>query len=227
MHARVDGLTHPPAHGPALLCASGSQPEANPARPADNLRLRMPRDRLSHRGINLFQRNHNLMQAKLVVVDGNTKTKEIDLKLPVVLGRGRNVSLKIAHSLVSREHCELFETDGKLMVRDLGSLNGTFIDGQRIDGTAELSSGHLLTVGAVTFRAEYFDAQATHGGAKDETAIGMLPGQLEPAPNPNPTVAHDLDEPVDIDLNIVFEDTENAGDETEFPVQEFPRKKKA
>jgi predicted component of type VI protein secretion system len=57
---------------------------------------------------------------------------------------------------VSRQHCEIFEKDGYLVVRDLGSLNGTFIGEKRIS-EAVLRDGELLTVGTVTFRAVYSD----------------------------------------------------------------------
>jgi predicted component of type VI protein secretion system len=60
----------------------------------------------------------------------------------------------LAHPLVSRQHCELYEADGQLMVRDLGSLNGTFVNNQKVS-EAPLPPGELLTIGTVTFRAVY------------------------------------------------------------------------
>lgn len=96
------------------------------------------------------------MDVKLIVVGGDAKTTEITLKLPTIIGRGRGSTLTLAHPLVSRQHCELYEADGVLFVRDLGSLNGTFIGNEPIT-EAELPPGELLTVGAVTFRALYGD----------------------------------------------------------------------
>ncbi len=94
------------------------------------------------------------MNAKLVVVGGDAKAAEIKLRLPTIIGRGREASLTLPHPLVSRQHCEIFEADGQLMVRDLGSLNGTYINNQRIT-EAVLPPGELLTIGTVTFRAVY------------------------------------------------------------------------
>jgi hypothetical protein len=94
------------------------------------------------------------LNAKLVVVGGEVKTAEIKLRLPSTIGRGRGASIMLPHPLVSRQHCELFESQGRLMVRDLGSLNGTFINNERIS-EAPLPAGELLTIGAVTFRAIY------------------------------------------------------------------------
>jgi len=97
------------------------------------------------------------MDAKLLVVAGDTDCKEVRLKIPTVIGRSREVDLVIAHPLVSRRHCEITATDsGQLQVRDLGSLNGTFVGQDRVE-EAVLNPGALLTVGAVTFRAVYGD----------------------------------------------------------------------
>jgi len=94
------------------------------------------------------------LNAKLVVVGGDVKTTEVELKLPSTIGRGRGTSIVLPHPLVSRQHCELFEQNGQLMVRDLGSLNGTFVNNQRIT-ESPLAPNELLTVGTVTFRAVY------------------------------------------------------------------------
>jgi predicted component of type VI protein secretion system len=94
------------------------------------------------------------LNAKLVVVGGDVKTAEIKLRLPSTIGRGRGTTIMLPHPLVSRQHCELFESNGQLMVRDLGSLNGTFVNNQRVT-EALLPPGELLTIGTVTFRAVY------------------------------------------------------------------------
>jgi hypothetical protein len=94
------------------------------------------------------------MEAKLVVVGGEAKPKEIPIQPPLVIGRGREVTLTLPHPLVSRNHCEIDESDGYLVVRDLGSLNGTFINNERV-AEAVLPPGDLLTIGTVTFRAVY------------------------------------------------------------------------
>lgn len=94
------------------------------------------------------------MQVKLIVIEGDSRTAEIRLRIPAVIGRGRGSTLQIPQALVSRQHCEVIEQDGKLKVRDLGSLNGTLVDGVKITET-ELLPGQTLSVGAVSFRVEY------------------------------------------------------------------------
>ena len=95
-----------------------------------------------------------MLNAKLVVVGGEVKTTEIKLRLPCVIGRGKGSTVTLPHPLVSRQHCELFESSGRLWVRDLGSLNGTYVNNEKVSET-ELPPNELLTVGAVTFRAVY------------------------------------------------------------------------
>ncbi|QDU94768.1 FHA domain-containing protein [Lignipirellula cremea] len=97
------------------------------------------------------------MKAKLIVVGGDAKSAEINLKLPTVVGRGREASLTLPHPLVSRQHCEISENEGRLVVRDMGSLNGTFVNNQKIEEATFLPAGDLLTIGTVTFRAAYAD----------------------------------------------------------------------
>ncbi len=94
------------------------------------------------------------MDAKLVVITGKASKRVVDLKLPTVIGRSRAAGLTIAHPMVSRQHCELFEEEGLLIVRDLGSTNGTFLDGRRID-VAPLLPNAQFTIGPLTFRAAY------------------------------------------------------------------------
>jgi pSer/pThr/pTyr-binding forkhead associated (FHA) protein len=115
------------------------------------------------------------VQARLVVVGGDVKTSEIKLRLPCTIGRGRGSAIVLAHPLVSRQHCEIYEAEGALMVRDLGSLNGTFINNLRISETAPLPPNELLTVGTVTFRAVYEPAAET--ATADEAPAQSQPGE--------------------------------------------------
>jgi predicted component of type VI protein secretion system len=128
------------------------------------------------------------LNAKLVVVGGDVKTTEIKLRLPSTVGRGRGTTIMLPHPLVSRQHCELFESNGQLMVRDLGSLNGTFVNNQRIT-ESPLPPGELLTIGTVTFRAMYDaqpDSQPPGGaapqvrGRRNETDAATLPAPVLP-----------------------------------------------
>ena len=111
-----------------------------------------------------------MLKAKLVVVGGDAKAAEISLKLPTVIGRGREASLTLPHPLVSRQHCELFEKEGLLHVRDMKSLNGTYVDSKRIEASSILNPDQLLTIGNVTFRAVYSPSDSSVAELKANTS---------------------------------------------------------
>ena len=95
------------------------------------------------------------MKAKLVLISPDSAAKEFKLALPTKIGRGQEAKLKLVHPLVSRVHCEIYEQDDQLMVRDMASLNGTFVDDERVADEMALPSGCRLTVGSAHFYVLY------------------------------------------------------------------------
>ena len=102
------------------------------------------------------------MQAKLLLVGGRATKKEISLSLPTVLGRDQDAGIAVLHHSISRQHCELFERSGQLVVRDKGSANGIFVGDQRVE-EAVLQPGDTFTVGPLTFQAVYEPAGQPNG----------------------------------------------------------------
>ncbi len=96
-----------------------------------------------------------MMQAKLRIVGGGQRDQEIELQLPATIGRGPDNEITLSQPLISRQHCQLFESGGRIVVRDMGSTNGTFIGSERVERDRALKPGELLTIGTVTFRAIY------------------------------------------------------------------------
>jgi DNA-binding NtrC family response regulator len=68
------------------------------------------------------------------------------LGAPAVIGRGAEASLRLDCPGVSRAHAELYRQGPLVVVRDLGSRNGTFLNGERVEQAA-LSEGDVLRVG--------------------------------------------------------------------------------
>ena len=66
------------------------------------------------------------MLVKLDILDGSTLRFSKVVHLPCSIGRSRLCNISIVHPLVSRQHCEIYEDHGVVMVRDLGSMNGTY-----------------------------------------------------------------------------------------------------
>jgi DNA-binding NtrC family response regulator len=64
----------------------------------------------------------------------------------IVLGAGSLARIRLLDDAVSREHCELSLFDGRMSVRDLGSKNGTYVGGARVE-RASLDPGATVTIG--------------------------------------------------------------------------------
>jgi hypothetical protein len=85
-------------------------------------------------------------------VDRPTPALELDgRRIPLtravtVLGRAADVDVPLDDAGVSRRHAEVHVTDGRYRVVDLGSTNGTFVDGERVTA-GELRDGSTITVG--------------------------------------------------------------------------------
>ena len=95
------------------------------------------------------------MDFQLVVIRGRSASTAV--KLPdgvTTAGRQDDCQLRIKSSQVSRKHCELFEKHGMLLVKDLGSSNGTFVNGKKIDGQRVMEPGDELGIGPIVFRVE-------------------------------------------------------------------------
>ena len=68
----------------------------------------------------------------------------------VLLGRGEDCGIKIARTEISRFHARIErQSDGALLIEDLGSSNGTFVNGQRITQATPLKAGDRLLFGDV------------------------------------------------------------------------------
>lgn len=88
------------------------------------------------------------MRARLLL-DGSPPV-EITKDL-VVVGRKEECDLRLEHKSVSKIHCVLVKTDGLLLVRDLGSTNGTLVNGIRVRRAALLPNDRL-TIANYKFR---------------------------------------------------------------------------
>jgi pSer/pThr/pTyr-binding forkhead associated (FHA) protein len=95
------------------------------------------------------------MKAKLVRKNGGLFRRVIRMrKLPMLIGRARDANIQLHDPEVSRRHCEIDEVEGVLVVRDLGSTNGTRVNGSPVM-ESPLMPGDELAVGMSSFQASY------------------------------------------------------------------------
>lgn len=93
------------------------------------------------------------MKLSLVVASGVHEGKPIPITTPqFVIGRDEQCQLRPASPAISKRHCALMVRGGQVFVRDFGSTNGTFVNGQLVEGEVELFDQDLLKVGPLEFR---------------------------------------------------------------------------
>lgn len=91
----------------------------------------------------------------LVVRSGDQTGEHFTLDNPIVsIGRHPDSTIYLDDVTVSRRHAEVHHIGGSYVVRDLGSLNGTYVDQERVE-ERQLSHGDELQIGK--FRMVFFD----------------------------------------------------------------------
>jgi pSer/pThr/pTyr-binding forkhead associated (FHA) protein len=93
------------------------------------------------------------MKLFLVVSQGVHTGKQIPVSgTEFLIGRDPHCQLRPASPAISKQHCGISVREGKLFVRDYGSTNGTFLNGEQIAGEREAKIGDHLKVGPLEFK---------------------------------------------------------------------------
>jgi pSer/pThr/pTyr-binding forkhead associated (FHA) protein len=92
------------------------------------------------------------MHVRLVPVEGGPPI-EINKDL-VVVGRKEDCDIQLDHKSVSKQHCVIVKTDGLLLVRDMGSTNGTRVNGQRVRRAALLPNDQL-SIASLRYKIQF------------------------------------------------------------------------
>lgn len=92
------------------------------------------------------------VQVKLKVLRGASTGKEIKIRGPhFIIGRSEECNLRANSDAISREHCQIEVTDDEVLVQDMGSKNGTFVNGEKLNGPHPVGMGDQLRVGPLEF----------------------------------------------------------------------------
>ncbi len=97
------------------------------------------------------------MIVRFLVVEPESKKGCHTVRLPLLVGRSREAKFRIQQERVSRRHCQFTVEDGVVFVRDLGSTNGTHLEGTvvPVDHPLRVPPGALVRVGSIGFLVEY------------------------------------------------------------------------
>lgn len=147
------------------------------------------------------------MGVSLVLVKADGGQQEVPIRHATeVIGRHNDCRIRIPDASVSRQHCEISVKDGRVLLRDLGSSNGTFVNRKRVAQT-ELAAADLLNIGKFVFvvridgRPEMIDsddaledglvalpaaASAPSASAAPRAAAAPAPAPPKPASKPAP-----------------------------------------
>jgi len=140
------------------------------------------------------------MRADLRILSGPIAGQSFPLtSRQFLIGREKDCHLRPDNDLVSRHHCVLRMDEYVLRVRDLGSRNGTFVNGQKIKGDVVLRDGDKLFVGdlALEVRVNYegdsgtvnLSAGDTQNIKSQHTDIFNGKTSVAPAPYPPPAAS--------------------------------------
>lgn len=92
------------------------------------------------------------MVVRFKVLQGSKAGAEIKIPAPeCMIGRGDDCHLRTQSDAVSRRHCVIRSTENEVTVRDLGSRNGTYVNGQQVSQDAVLLHGDHLRIGPLEF----------------------------------------------------------------------------
>lgn len=114
------------------------------------------------------------MQVVLRIVNSKSNVRQLRLKSETTtIGRGAGCQLKVVSDQISRRHCQIVIRDERVTIQDLGSVNGTYVDGQQIPPHSDvaLESGTRVELGSLQFVVEILSNETPLAGPE---ASGIL-----------------------------------------------------
>jgi pSer/pThr/pTyr-binding forkhead associated (FHA) protein len=120
-------------------------------------------------------------ELSLEIVEGAGAGRRVALGEAVTVGRGQDADLVLADELVSRRHARVTRSRSGAVVEDLGSRNGTFLNGEGIHGPTRLEPGDQLQLGVTLVEL------------RSATQIAERPSAVHPVPPPLAVAPRDPD----------------------------------
>jgi pSer/pThr/pTyr-binding forkhead associated (FHA) protein len=108
----------------------------------------------------------------LEIIEGPGAGRQAPLVGPLMVGRDPSAGMALEDALVSKHHVRISPEDGGALVEDLGSLNGTLVNGEAIHAPTRLSPGDRVLVGATVLELR----------SADQVRTKPIPGRPVPPP---------------------------------------------
>src|SRR5262250_2333114 len=113
---------------------------------------------------------------KLVLLSAGMTGRMHELKGDkTTIGRVEDNTFPIVEASISSHHCEILLRGSDVVVKDLNSTNGTFINGEKLTGEGALKYGQILRLGQVELRLENGDGAAPAAPAPAPSATPVTP----------------------------------------------------
>jgi pSer/pThr/pTyr-binding forkhead associated (FHA) protein len=152
-----------------------------------------------------------MLQYVLRFVAGKDQGREFPLPpdLIIVIGRVNDADLLLLDEKISRKHAKISTHGGRVMIEDLASRNGTFVNGARISGAVELQEGDEIVVGSSTMKlASISDVRPLTSHSSITPGIPAATGATDA---PSPLISGSIHEMPLPDLLQLFSGSRKSG----------------
>ncbi|MDP7035526.1 MAG: FHA domain-containing protein [Planctomycetota bacterium] len=132
---------------------------------------------------------------RLVLDRGGIRETYRMIREELSIGRSKRSTIVIDDNASSRHHCKIIRRDGEYVLADLGSRNGTLLQGVRVEGEKSIEHGHKITIG--TTDIVFYSREEDHVPEGFEDAVTMRPGQedvLSKQEDEAPSTPEELDQ---------------------------------
>jgi len=124
---------------------------------------------------------------KIFVIDRNKNKKEFTFEKPeIILGRSNDNDITLPSEKISRKHAKIFQQNGNIIIEDLKSANGTYINDNRITIPYALKLSDIIKIEDFTIKVESEALASQEDDTYDETILPSIKKEKSPSPPPKP-----------------------------------------
>jgi pilus assembly protein CpaF len=124
---------------------------------------------------------------KIFVIDRNKNKKEFTFEKPeIILGRSNDNDITLPSEKISRKHAKIFQQNGDIIIEDLKSANGTYINDNRITIPYALKLSDIIKIEEFTIKVESEVLTSQEDDTFDETVLPSIKKEISPSPSPKP-----------------------------------------